>query len=188
MNTIVCIASGPSLTPADVNYCHGKARALVVNDNYRLAPWADWLYAADKHWWDRYVGDVRGGFGGECWTCNESAAREHGLRYIQSAKLPGLSRNPSVIHEGHNGGYQAIGLARHFGAERIVLLGYDMQGTHWFGNHPPEFRRRNDFRVFLPPFDALAADLAADGVEVVNCTRETALTVFPRSTIEKALA
>lgn len=161
---------------------------LVVNDNYRLAPWADWLYAADAHWWAKYATDVQESFGGECWTRDEGAAREHGLNYIQSAKLPGLSRDPSVIHEGHNGGYQAIGLARHFGAERIVLLGYDMQGTHWFGEHPVEFKPRNDFRVFLPPFKQLSVDLELDGVKVVNCTRETALRAFPRSTIEQVLA
>lgn len=160
---------------------------MVVNDNYRLAPWADWLYAADRNWWDRYADDVSLTFTGERWTCTEGAAKAHGLNHIRSAKLPGLSRDPSVIHEGHNSGYQAIGLARHFGAERIILLGYDMQGTHWFGDHPREFRARNDFRVFLPPFKVLAADLAADGVEVVNCSRDTALKAFPRSTIEQVL-
>lgn len=187
MNAIVCVASGPSLTPADADYCRGKARVLVINDNYRLAPWADWLYAADAHWWNKYASDVKANFTGECWTCTEAAAKAHGLKYIASAKRPGLSRDPYVIHEGHNSGYQAINLARHFGAERIVLLGYDMQGTHWFGNHPPEFKPRNDFGLFLPQFDSLAADLVADGVEVINCTRETALKVFPRSTIEQVL-
>lgn len=53
-DTIVCVASGESLTRADVNYCRGKARVLAINDNYRIAPWADWLYACDGRWWDVY--------------------------------------------------------------------------------------------------------------------------------------
>ena len=49
--TAVCIASGPSLTQADVDYVRGKARVIVVNNGYLLAPWADVLYAADARWW-----------------------------------------------------------------------------------------------------------------------------------------
>lgn len=187
MMPIVCVASGPSLTLADVEYARGKANVLVINDNFRLAHWANWLYACDRQWWDAYASDVQATFHGERWTRDKGAADRYGLHYIASAPLPGLSRDPALIHEGRNSGYQAINLAYHFGARRIVLLGYDMQGGHWFGEHPAEFKAHNDFAEFIPQFDALAADLEHEGVEVVNCSRSTALDCFSRSTIEQVL-
>jgi hypothetical protein len=36
-------------------------------------------------------------------------------------------------------------------------------------------------------FGDLARALAGRGVEVINCTRETALTCFPRATLEHSL-
>jgi hypothetical protein len=160
---------------------------MVVNDNYRLAPWADWLYACDGRWWDVYASDVRAKFAGECWTRDEIAAKRYGLHWIRSSSQPGLSPDNSLIHEGGNSGYQAINLARNFGAKRIVLLGYDMGGPHWFGDHPRELPVLSNYTIFLANFPQLAADLKREGVEVVNCTRKTALDCFPKATIEDAL-
>jgi hypothetical protein len=197
--TIVCIASGPSLTPADVAYCRGRARVLAVNDNYRIAPWADWMYACDYAWWAAAPTDdvrhrqhhsiSRDIFMGERWTRDPDAADQWDLRWIESADLPGLSRDPKLIHEGENGGYQAINLAYHFGARRIVLLGYDMSGRgHWFGSHPKPLCDATNFSERVHHFDALAADLEADGIDVVNASRQTALRCFRRASIQEALA
>lgn len=160
---------------------------MVVNDNYRLAPWADWLYACDGAWWRVYHAAVVAGFSGECWTQDEVAAKQYGLHWIRGKSDPGLSRDPAVIHHGANGGYQAINLAYHFGASRIVLLGYDMGGTHWFGDHPTSLPVKSSYDAFLREFPALARDLKSAGVEVVNCSRSTALEAFPKSTIDKVL-
>jgi hypothetical protein len=50
--TAVLVASGPSLCPSDVDRVRGRARVIAVNDGYRLAPWADVLYACDRRWVD----------------------------------------------------------------------------------------------------------------------------------------
>ena len=51
--TVVCLASGPSLTTEDVAYVRGRATVIAVNDAVRLAPWADVLYSNDSTWWLR---------------------------------------------------------------------------------------------------------------------------------------
>ena len=48
--TFVLVASGPSLTQEQVDYCRGKAKVIAVNDNYLMVPWADYLYFADRKW------------------------------------------------------------------------------------------------------------------------------------------
>lgn len=128
-------------------------------------------------------------FEGEKWTqahndTTRTFAEEWGLNYKPGAGQGGLGVDK--IHHGANSGYQAINLAYLFGAERIILLGYDMGATgdtHFFGNHPKGLFNGN-YRSFVSNFDRLAQDLKRYGVEVINCTRQTALTQFPRGVID----
>jgi hypothetical protein len=157
-----------------------------------MAPWACALYAADFQFWRVYWPEIQRGFRGECWTVSEQARSKFGLYWIQHAPDEGLARGPDRINGGGNSGYQAIGLAALFGAARIILLGYDMQQTggrvHWHGRHAGGLHNGTHYSRWLPRFAPLALDLAAAGVEVVNCTRETALRAFPRAELRDVLA
>jgi hypothetical protein len=190
-STIVCVASGPSLTAADVAFCQGRARVLVINDGYRLAPWADVLYAADSRWW----------------LCHQDTKQFAGLKYSvqpcmdrsditvlrQTGRL-GLESDPTGLRTGGHSGYQAIGLAVHLGAARILLLGYDLRLTkdrvHWFGSHPSPLNdpREAQFLQWRTHYATLVDPLQARGVEVINCTPESALWTFPRMTLAEAFA
>jgi hypothetical protein len=186
----VVIASGPSLTREDVDFCRGKAKVAVVNDNYRLAPWADLLYAADWAWWDHYDGVM--GFQGEKWTCDERAAREFGLNFIPvAARGDGFSHDPAVLHRmGGNGGGQLANLVYLRGAAPIYWLGFDMQPTggkkHHFGDHPKPLNRGQNFTGWRQAMDAAAPDILSR-VPITNCSRESALTAYPRALIADCL-
>src|SRR4026207_2563324 len=54
--TVVILASGPSLCLEDVEYCRGEARIIAVNNAWELAPDAEGLGAADGRWWDHHHG------------------------------------------------------------------------------------------------------------------------------------
>jgi hypothetical protein len=114
------------------------------------------------------------------------------LNWICGRQKPGLCLDPLAIHYGGNSGYQAINLAFNWGARRIILLGFDMGKavdgrSHYFGDHPAGLRRGGNFRNWIADFEQLAADLKAEGVEVVNCSRSTALRCFPRMDLQSAL-
>ena len=115
----------------------------------------------------------------------KAAAEARGLTAYKGTDLKGLGR--SLIHYNSNSGAQAINLAYLKGATRIILLGYNMQNTggksHWFGDHPKELTN-GQYHTYVERFTRLAADLAAEGVEVINCSRETALHQFKRATID----
>lgn len=158
-----------------------------------MAPWADYLYACDGKWWQHHWPIE---FAGEMWTQASEVHKdqfkvveEFGLQYIEGRHEKGLG--DPFIHYGSNSGYQAINLAYLFGAGQIILLGYDMQETggkaHWFGDHPKGLVNGN-YSGLVGHFTRLASDLAARGVDVVNCTRETALTCFRRVPLEEVLA
>ena len=187
--TFVCIGGGPSLTPADVDRCRGRARVIAINDAYRLAPWADVLYACDAKWWRWQMRDrseTLASFAGLRYSIDPDAGRYPGVQILRNAGPDGLALQPDRLKHGRNSGYQAINLAVHLGARQIVLLGYDMQRaedgrTHWFGSHP---QGHTPFGDFLPRFSALVEPLRAVGVSVVNCSRRTALTAFPLGTLD----
>lgn len=165
---------------------------LAVSDAYKLAPWADALYSCDPEWWDEHAAKVTAaGFTGQRWTQSQSAALKYGLRWISALRRDGLSRDPRVIHTGGNSGYQAVNLAYLFGARRILLLGFDMKPSagreHFFGSHPGQLRRSLPFNVWIQDFRTLAADLKAEGVEVINCTPGSALDCFPKAQIEDVI-
>jgi hypothetical protein len=130
----------------------------------------------DRAWWNVHINDVRRVFQGELVTAQRQC---HGVRHFR----------PQGIG---NSGAGAIAVAADLGARRIVLLGYDCQHTsgktHWHGDHPkgcagnaaPKTMSR-----WPGHFHALASSLR--GVEIINASRETALRVFPRMPLEKAL-
>lgn len=153
------------------------------------------LYACDGKWWDcgadGYGQHALRAFGGEFWTQDQGAAERYRLRYIRSENKPGLSLDPGAIHQGQNGGYQAINLAVLFGARDIALLGYDMQHTggraHHHGDHPAGLNNpgKSILDGWRNRFPALAEDCRKAGVRVVNCTRETALDCFEKMSISE---
>lgn len=181
--TVVCVGTGPSLTQADVDLCRGRARVIVVNNAYQLAPWADVLYAADEKWWTWNKGAPT--FAGLKYTIAPKRRTWPGVVALRNTGQQGLESNPEGLRTGLNSGYQAINLAVHFGASRVLLLGYDMTGDHYFGSHPD--KTRPPFAPCLRAFATLPASLAVAGVEVVNVTRRTALTVFPCVPLHAAL-
>ncbi|HCZ47952.1 MAG TPA: hypothetical protein DCZ11_02985 [Gammaproteobacteria bacterium] len=169
--------------------CRGRARVITVNSSWQRAPWADVHYSSDAPWWDYHLArGMRAASRGEFWT-GDPTYRPPGMRGVRFSKpLRGISRRPGVIAWGGNSGYCALGLAVQFGAARVLLLGYDMQGdTHWHGDHPDEIRKDFAFAMWRERFGEAARDLRRMGVAVINCSRETALDCFERASIQEAL-
>lgn len=186
--TVVCIASGPSLTTDDVEYCRGRAKVLVINTSILLAPWADAFHACDGRVW-RWHKEAVQAFGGLKFSL-DGAAAEYGAAVLGNGGMWGLSTDPGVICNGRNSGYQAMNIASLLGASRIVLLGYDMQPgpqheSHWHGDHPN--KGQPPYNACVAAFRTIAQPLAALGVAVVNCTRRTALDMFPKQPLQETL-
>lgn len=146
----------------------------------------------DRAWWNEYADELED-FAGECWTSNVEAARIYRLNHIRATVGNGVPRHGGSITlgTGPNSGYQAVGLAVHFGARRVILLGYDMRNdgkrTHWHGDHA---RLGNPiaekFAGWCAGFEALKRDVGAR-CEIVNASRETALRTFPRVSLSDAI-
>ncbi len=180
--TIVCLASGPSLTKADVEFVRGKVPVVCVSDTYRLAPWANVLHSCDAKWWNWHPKTVD--FAGLKYTLDKRLNRPD-VQRLKTTGHEGLELDPIGVRSGRNSGYQALNIAVHLGASRVVLLGYDMHGDHFFGSHPDQ--SRPPFRIAMSLWPTVVQPLIDVGVEVINATRNTALTCFRQLSLEKAL-
>lgn len=188
----IVAASGESLTQAQLDMCRGE-HVLVVNDAYRLAPWAEVLYACDPHWWTAHQEGVKK-FTGEKWSSHqrrvndkELCAQKHGLMLCRGDDGDGFSMDGEKIHYGGNSGFQGINLTMAFlGFSGLVaLIGFDMKGKHFFGDHPPQLITKDPSR-FIPAFRK-AVRRGYPGIDIVNCTPGSALDCFPFMRIEDAL-
>jgi hypothetical protein len=181
---VVCLATGESLCQQDVDYCRGRASVIAVNDAWRMAPWADVLYSSDVRWWRHYgyAPDFQGVRVGLTYHGLPDVKQWHesfpGL-LLTVEHHEGLERREGYVSSTKNSGGAAINLAVHMGARRVVLLGYDMQGQHFFGAHPGPIRRSSSFESFRQYIGTMVEPLQQAGVEVVNCSRKTALEHFP---------
>jgi hypothetical protein len=177
-----------------VEFVRGKARVIAINASYAMAPWADVLYCADpnpfKWYWDRgpkgYERVAMRDFQGRKFSVTKSSGRWQGVTVLNQWREEGLSTKPDRLCLGKNSGYQAINLAFLMGAKRIVLLGYDMAVSetgqeYFFGGHPD--KKRSPYRSFQDRFVTIVKPLAEAGVEVINCSRRTALDMFPRQSL-----
>lgn len=137
----------------------------------------------DAAWWKTHIAEVRPVFPGEFLGFGSDSAK-HGVRPMRRVK--------GDWQPFGNSGAGAIAVAALSGAARVLLLGYDCQHAdgkrHWHGDHPkgtagnaaPETVRKwpGHFRKLREAFPE---------VEIINCSRATALTVFPRSNLEDVL-
>jgi hypothetical protein len=181
--TIVCLASGPSLTKSDVQSVQGRVPVVAVSNTYTLAPWADVLFSCDAKWWRWHEAQTTT-FPGLKYTLDARLNRPD-VQWLRTTGHEGLELDPTGVRTGRSSGYQAINIAVHLGASRIVLLGYDMHGDHFFGSHPD--RSRPPFSLCMRLWPSIVEPLKAAGVEVINATPGTALTVFPQVPIAQAL-
>lgn len=173
--SVVCIASGPSLTAEDCALVERSGLpSVVVNTSWRIARFADVLLAGDGAWWDANAAEVDIHAHRVC--CGQAAARRHGVEFFK----------PLQAH--WNSGMAAIWYAQARGAGQVILLGYDCRVVdgrrHWHPDHektknPPESMVRGWARNF--------AQMPCSG-PVMNASRDTTITRWPRVSLEHALS
>jgi hypothetical protein len=174
--TLFVLASGPSLTQEDVDAVRGKGSVIVTNTTFKIAPWADYLFFHDLSWYNEYKSELVV-FEGKKFT-------------VATITDPGVER--TKVRAFGNSGAGAISLGIHLGFKRIVLLGmdadYDNGKTHWHGDHPRKLGNARSYKKW-PEQIKKAAELAkASKVEVLNASRKTKLTCFPRVKLEDVLS
>ena len=208
--TCVILAGGPSLRGFNFDEEIGGncKNFITINDSWRLLPSGTKAinYFCDHAWWSMQLQKnlrsldgltsfhdmIYRGF----WVTisHDPGFIDHPqIHVLTNTGQRGLELDPSGLRHGSNAGYQAINLAVHLGAKRIVLLGYDMKvdgnRTNWHNEPRPQANAYADViqRSMLPHYPTLIEPLKKLGVEVINATPDSALTCFPMMSLEEAL-
>lgn len=181
MNPVTVIATGGSITPALVKYIkHSITDVMVINESFLLAPWADYIVASDWEWWEHYGEMVVERSMAKCFSVVQKAKQFRPYPDIlEGITKPdgsgGLCKEKGKVFTGGSSGHAALNMCYHFGYDKIILVGFDLQGDHWFKEsfRPPQMRKDNPYDHFKNCLDAIISDLQDEGIEVVNCTENS---------------
>jgi hypothetical protein len=116
-------------------------------------------------------------------VCSTHGA-EPGIRVVKRLRAgTGICFDAGALAWNLSTGACALNLAFHFGARRIILLGYDMRrvdGRHnWHRDNPGLTPRLDPYPAYRRRFRYIAESLRSRSVEVLNATPGSALTDFP---------
>jgi len=182
--TVVCIASGPSLTEDDCELVKASEHpTTAVNLSFRRALWADMLFGMDAPFWQQYIDEVQSTFKGERWG------------YVRMPKEMGVIATKGALYPtgwGNSGSY-AISLNVVAKPMKIVLIGYDCKYAddgkrHWHEDYPERMGNATTLSRWPYQFELVAKYARQHGVKVVNCSRSTALSCFERGDLGTELA
>ena len=197
----VIIGTGPSLTTEQLEKVKhlkrfGANRAFEFDlDVIAACNWEFW-----HHYWDQ-IKDYR------ChkWaTLDYERVKHLDVNYIESRFMDGLSVDKNYIAHHHGTGPQLINLALHYGCKVMLLIGWDMRypgkidrynytgNRHYFGEYPAELQHWPIYTAADGRLDGLMKELVtikpADyGIEIINCTPNSAMTCFPAMSLDEAL-
>lgn len=162
-----------------------KKHVIAVNNAYQLGRWIDIIFFGDNAWYLVHEEAVlrHPALKVTCAPRFQSAPSRWGIKYVsRSRKRVGIDTSTNYqISWNQNSGAAAINLAVLFGAKRIILLGFDMQldedkHTHWHRGHGSN--RLPPFDRHLRGFPVIAQDAERLGVDILNASDSTAITVF----------
>jgi hypothetical protein len=129
--------------------------------------------------------------------------RPEGLQWIEGRWEPGISTVNSYIHYHHGSGPQIFNLAYHYGVRTFILIGWDMRylgkidrknytgKRHFFGEcpltkgHYPQTGPNGELTGLINEMATIHPPQY--GIEVINCTPDSAMTCFPMMPLDEAL-
>lgn len=197
------VASGRSAKTARIDLIRDRIPVIAIKEcAVDLCPWADVAYGCDGPWWKHRKGLP--GFKGLkiAWApAVQSAFPDVHLIKVRelTKRLPGETRSyvdriitdePGVIGSGRNSAFQALNLAVQFGVNRVMLVGLDLRGKHYYGrNEWPKAGNPDElqFERCIRAFNDSASLLKSLGVDVVNVSPSSALKCFRQSSVEQTL-
>jgi hypothetical protein len=198
---VAIVGGGPSLSGFKFERLKGRFTVLALNASIFDLPWADCGFTIDRraarNWWPRLVSETTMPLVfaiPDQHLTNFSASPTPRMSFVRRVQRSTLSTSPYDIAAGGTSGFGALNLAFLRGARRIVLLGFDYQPSPlgaWHHNEQhyfPHIQRAADWQQWAQNFETAAPMLRAAGVKVLNASERSAITAFPRVSIDEALA
>lgn len=201
-STSFILGGGPSLNNVNLDLIR-KRRIIAVNNAfgdpvkdeegntiaYKPRDWIDIVFFGDERWYRWHRKSLKEFYGLIVTSRSNLHKTDKKVLATCRGKAMGLEKRRRFIAWNKSSGAAAINLAFHLGSKRIVLLGFDMRRVddcaNWHKDHPsPD---KNPYERFLTAFPLIKRDAEKAGLEIINCTPDSALTIFPIMTLEEYL-
>lgn len=209
-SVIVCAGTGPSINQETIDRVNqarsqGKIKVFSSNRAYQIFD-TDLLHGCNYQFWDYWWKEdplLKDRPFLKTTTRPQLEGKYPGLEYIKEEWIDGLSTNPSYVAAHHGTGPQTVNLAYLFGAKTILLVGWDMrfpgkvsnqnykEKRRFFGEDPltqvhwPRTEPNGDLGGLIREMNTI--DPKRYGIEIINCTPNSAMTHFPMMDLDKAL-
>lgn len=197
---VAIVGGGPSLKGFDFERLRNRFTVLAVNASILDIPFADAGFTIDRraarNWWPR-LRTIRSPLYfavPDNWLVNFDGPPTGNMTFLRRVQGTALTRDTRLISAGGTSGFGALHLAFLNGARRVTLFGFDYRPSkagEWhhnerhynFVNH----QIVSTWEQWARNFDDAAPVLKAAGVEVINASPGSAITAFPRVSIQEAL-
>lgn len=181
---------------------------VAGDSQYMPRDWVDICWFGDKRWFFWHKKCLKY-FGGLIATCGEKL-KDPMVLSITRGKSMGIDPDPRRVSWNKSSGGSAINFAYHLGAKRIVLVGFDMrpldiseiinnkevsylqsyfrkggQIKNYHPDHPSP--NKDPYERFLKAFHFIRKDARKLGVEIINATPGSALSLFPIVPLEELI-
>lgn len=182
--TVYIVGGGPSLEGFDFSSLNNKI-TIAVNKSFLHLKNPTVIYWSDYRVYRWYENEILAHKNAHKIT-NKPLPDNAGVINLLSTGKFGLEKDPHGLRDGGNSGYAAMNLAYHFGAKKIILLGFDMKlingKSHYHEgydvNKKPDTKMYE--RLMLPSFDSIAEYLKKAKVQVYNASPESSITCFQK--------
>lgn len=206
-DTVIIVGSGPSLKGFDFNKLRDLGTIITINDSVKGVPFADIWFTLDP-WGLNGPQLPKAPFKGTMYAAVSEDYGTHSAQIANHRVTPDpriiflhrlrshnkvgvssetayklkLSEDPSCISTG-NSGYGAFNLAYHYRPKKILLLGIDGSVGYYYTD-----KSKNRPLTYLPKmFASTVPQIGESGIKVINGSVNSAITAFPRFTVEDAL-
>ena len=184
---VFVLASGPSLAGMDLGRL---SRRIVIglNRSFLVYPGAHYHCTMDQRLFDEYPDELR-----RSRYLFTLEGRPFGIP-LHLLGSEGFSFDLGAgVYSGYTVSYLALQLAAYMGFAEVFFLGLDLKHapgrTHFFGwDHRSETHESTEFPKMRRMLAHAADVLQAAGVAVYNCSPDSALDVFPKMSLDQALA
>lgn len=194
---VVICAGGPSLRGFDFRRLSGL-NTVAINRAHEFIPDAKILWWSDARYWRRARETLMAHSAPYKATCHldyyPQDAVPDSVHVYRMTGVNGFDEDPYCLRSGNNSAFAALHLVAHMRPRLIVLLGIDMGHgphgeSHFHDGHGETYHRPDLMRNYmLPHFGSLAKPLADRSIEVINASPNSAVTCWPRCTIDAGLA
>jgi hypothetical protein len=199
---VAIVGGGPSLRGFNFERIRERFTIVAVNASIFDIPFASAGFTIDRraarNWWPRLVSEVKFPLYfavPDPWLVNFTCPPTPQMMFLRRTTGSTFTHHRGVISGGGTSGFGALHLAFLKGARKVTLFGFDYSPSpqgEWHHNQKHyAFKHAQvpaNWSQWARNFDNVAPVLREAGVEVVNASPRSAITAFPRVSLNEALA